>query len=84
MKNYGDGLEVFDYSYGYNNEKIKELEKFFRNNDLLRQKIQSFVLLELTNEKLIGQRSRDLSQASLGLIPNENDVIFIIRKYVFN
>ncbi|WP_205676531.1 hypothetical protein, partial [Acinetobacter pittii] len=60
---------VFDYSYGYNNEKIKELEKFFRNNDLLRQKIQSFVLLELTNEKLIGQRSRDLSQASLGLIP---------------
>lgn len=72
-------LEVFDYSYGYNNEKIKELEKFFRNNDLLRQKIQSFVLLELTNEKLIGQRSRDLSQASLGLIPNENDVILLLE-----
>ncbi|HCQ9880143.1 TPA: hypothetical protein OMQ54_003525, partial [Acinetobacter baumannii] len=53
--------------------------KFFRNNDLLRQKIQSFVLLELTNEKLIVQRSRDLSQASLGLIPNENDVILLLE-----
>lgn len=72
-------LEEFDYSYGYNNEKIKELEKFFRSNDLLRQKIQSFVLLELTNEKLIWQRSRNLSQASLGLIPNENDVILLLE-----
>ncbi|PIL90524.1 hypothetical protein CA950_14100, partial [Acinetobacter pittii] len=72
-------LEEFDYSYGYNNEKIKELENFFRTNDLLRQKIQRFVLLELTNEKLIGQRSRNLSQASLGLIPNENDVILLLE-----
>ncbi|WP_144730927.1 NACHT domain-containing protein [Acinetobacter oleivorans] len=72
-------LEEFDYSYGYNNEKIKELENFFRTNNLLRQKIQSFVLLELTNEKLIGQRSRNLSQASLGLIPNENDVILLLE-----
>jgi hypothetical protein len=72
-------LEEFDYSYGYNNEKIKELENFFRTNDLLRQKIQSFVLLGLTNEKLIGQRSRNLSQASLGLIPNENDVILLLE-----
>ncbi len=29
--------------------------------------------------KLIGQRSRDLSQASLGLIPNENDVILLLE-----
>lgn len=72
-------LEVFDYSYDYHNEKIKELEKFFRTNDLLRQKIQSFVLLELSNEKLIRQRSRNLSQASLGLIPNENDVILLLE-----
>ncbi|OTT68056.1 hypothetical protein CAT75_16900 [Acinetobacter baumannii] len=72
-------LEVFDYSYGYNNEKIKELENFFRTNDLLRRKIQSFVLLELANEKLIWQRSRNLSQASLGLIPNENDVILLLE-----
>lgn len=72
-------LEEFDYSYGYNNEKIKELENFFRTNDLLRRKIQSFVLLGVTNEKLIGQRSRNLSQASLGLIPNENDVILLLE-----
>ncbi|WP_427837815.1 NACHT domain-containing protein [Acinetobacter baumannii] len=72
-------LEVFDYSDGYYNEKIKELENFFRTNDLLRQKIQNFVLLELTNEKLIWQRSRNLSQASLGLIPNENDVILLLE-----
>ncbi|NUF39274.1 hypothetical protein HUN22_16670, partial [Acinetobacter lactucae] len=38
-----------------------------------------FVLLELTNEKLIWQRSRNLSQASLGLIPNENDVILLLE-----
>ncbi|WP_255325051.1 hypothetical protein, partial [Acinetobacter baumannii] len=56
-----------------------------RNNDLLRQKIQSLVLLELNNEKPIGQRSRDLSQASLGLIPNENDVIlFITNMFLTN
>lgn len=72
-------LEEFDYSYDYHNEKIKELEKFFRTNDLLRQEIQSFVLLELTNEKLIRQRSRNLSQASLGLILNENDVILLLE-----
>lgn len=72
-------LEVFDYCYDFYNEKIKELENFFRTNDLLRQKIHSFVLLELTNEKLIGQRSRNLSQASLGLIPNENDVILLLE-----
>ncbi len=59
--------------------KNKELENFFRTNDLLRQKIQSFVLLELANEKLIWQRSRNLSQASLGLIPNENDVILLLE-----
>jgi Predicted NTPase (NACHT family) len=72
-------LEVFDYCYDFYNEKIKELENFFRTNDLLRQKIHSLVLLELTNEKLIRQRSRNLSQASLGLIPNENDVILLLE-----
>lgn len=73
-------LEEFDYSYDYHNERIKELENFFRTNDLLRQKIQSFVLLELTNKKLIRRLFRNLSKASLGLIPNENDVILLLEK----
>lgn len=37
------------------------------------------MLLGLTNGKLIGQRSRNLSQASLGLIPNENDIILLLE-----
>ncbi|GAM32360.1 hypothetical protein P23_2885 [Acinetobacter calcoaceticus] len=72
-------LEVFSYSYGYNNKKAKELENFFRTNDLLRQEIQRFVLIESNNEKTIWQRSRNLSEASFGLILNENDIILLLE-----
>jgi len=73
-------LEPFGNTYGYQDESIKELAAYLKNDYKSKQELQYMVLLDLPHEGNIWQRAIYLSSRSSGLALTPNDLIFILKK----
>ena len=78
-------LKPFGKVFGYQDENVKKLATFLKNDYKSKQKLQYMVLLDLPSEENIWQRSMYLSSRSSGLALTPEDLVFILKQlYLIN
>ncbi|WP_205711562.1 NACHT domain-containing protein [Janthinobacterium lividum] len=74
-------LDTFDSWVGYQQTHKQQLDELIRNDDSLRQYIQSLVLLEKNNDDSIEKRAFSLTKRAPSLFPtSSDDVIALLKK----
>lgn len=71
-------LQPFDSNLGVQRETRKSVASALRTNDDLRHAVQRYVLLELTDQHDVWQRSWRMLEPTVSLHPDEDDVVWLL------
>jgi hypothetical protein len=74
--------KTFWEGIGYQDENVKKLATFLKNDYKSKQKLQYMVLLDLPSEENIWQRSMYLSSRSSGLALTPEDLFSSLNNYI--